>query len=62
MGLANRITSILATKVFTSYPISDKKKYIHTGHIMNPEMLDSVRSLSKEENEQLNILVIGGSQ
>jgi UDP-N-acetylglucosamine:LPS N-acetylglucosamine transferase len=29
---------------------------------MNPEMLDSVRSLSKEENEQLNILVIGGSQ
>jgi len=29
---------------------------------MNPEMLDSVRSLSKEENQQLNVLVIGGSQ
>jgi len=62
MWLANKITSKLATKVFTSYPLSDKKKYIHSGHIMNPEMLDSVRSLSKEENQQLNVLVIGGSQ
>jgi len=62
MGLANKITSKLATKVFTSFPISDKKKYIHSGHILNPEMLDNVNSLSKQENEKLNVLVIAGSQ
>lgn len=60
--LANKITSFFATKVFTSYPLSQKKKYIHCGHIMNPEMLDGVKSISKTENEQLNILVIAGSQ
>jgi UDP-N-acetylglucosamine:LPS N-acetylglucosamine transferase len=62
MGLANKITSRFATKVFTSFPLSNKKKYIHSGHILNPEMIDSVKSLSKKENEHLNVLVIAGSQ
>lgn len=62
MWLANKITSIFAKQVFTSFPLSTKKKYIHSGHIMNPEMLDAVQSMSKDENEHLNILVIAGSQ
>jgi len=81
MGLANKISSKLATKVFYSFPnnlntpsedktteenISVKKKkrskHIYTGPIMNPMMLDSIRSVSKEENERLNIIVIAGSQ
>ena len=64
MGLANKITSRLATKVFYSFPNDkiDNKKHFHVGHIMNPEMLDNISSISKEENENLNVLVIAGSQ
>lgn len=64
MGLANTISSKLATKVFYSFPNDkiDGVKHIHAGHIMNPEMLDGVSSVSKEENEELNVLVIAGSQ
>ena len=62
MGLANKITSKLATKVFYSFPTEKSGKHIHSGPIMNPEMLDSIQSVSKEENEKCNVLVIAGSQ
>jgi len=62
MGLANKITSKLATKVFYSFPVEKASKHIFSWPIMNPEMLDSVKSVSKEENEKLNVLVIAGSQ
>ncbi len=64
MGLANSIASKFATKVFYSFPLSEQKssKHIHTGHILNGELIDHVDSLSKEENERLCVLVIAGSQ
>jgi UDP-N-acetylglucosamine--N-acetylmuramyl-(pentapeptide) pyrophosphoryl-undecaprenol N-acetylglucosamine transferase len=66
MGLANKITSKLATKVFYSFA-NDKtaienNKHIHCGAIVNPEMLDQVKSIEKTENERLTVLVIAGSQ
>lgn len=61
MGLANKICSKLATKVFTSFPFENKKT-IHCGHIMNPIMLDQVESIEREENERLQLLVIAWSQ
>lgn len=71
MGLANKISSRFATKVFYSFPnektLENKEngntwKHIHSGHILNPEMLDKVTSLRVEENEKLSVLVIAGSQ
>jgi len=66
MWLANKITSKLATKVFYSFPnaktLEWNKKHIHSGAIVNPEMLDEVRSIEKWENEKLTVLVIAGSQ
>jgi len=62
MGLANKIASIFASKVFYSFPNEKSGKHIHSGPIVNPSMLDSVKSLSKIENERLTILVIAGSQ
>lgn len=66
MGLANRITSIFATKVFYSFENTKTQKewnkHIHCGAIVNPEMLDSVKSIEKTENERLTVLVIAGSQ
>lgn len=71
MGLANKITSSFATKVFYSFPNEktiinaqneNTGKHVHSWHILNPEMLDSVKSLSVDENEKLNVLVIAWSQ
>ena len=62
MGLANKITSRLASKVFYSFPNEKGGKHIHSGPIVNPEMLDGIKSISKSENERLNVLVIAGSQ
>lgn len=65
MGLANKITSRLATKVFYSFPnekTSQEGKHIHSWHILNPKMLDKIDSVEKEENERLSVLVIAGSQ
>ncbi len=61
MWLTNRICSRLATKVFTSFDLKNTKT-LHTGHIMNPLMLDGLESISKKENTRLQILVIAGSQ
>ena len=66
MGLANKITSKLATKVFYSFANEktavENSKHIHCWAIVNPEMLDSVKSIDKTENERLTVLVIAGSQ
>jgi UDP-N-acetylglucosamine--N-acetylmuramyl-(pentapeptide) pyrophosphoryl-undecaprenol N-acetylglucosamine transferase len=66
MGLANKITSKLATKVFYSFKNEltqvEGNKHIHCGPIVNPEMLDEVKSVDKTENERLSVLVIAGSQ
>jgi UDP-N-acetylglucosamine--N-acetylmuramyl-(pentapeptide) pyrophosphoryl-undecaprenol N-acetylglucosamine transferase len=66
MGLANKITSKLATKVFYSFSNEltaiENNKHIHCWAIVNPEMLDSIKSIDKTENERLTVLVIAGSQ
>ena len=62
MGLANKITSKFATKVFYTFPSEKTRKHIHSGPIVNPVMLDSVKSLTKSENERLTVLVIAWSQ
>lgn len=67
MGLANKICSQLATKVFYSFP-NDKtrdesqKKHIYSGHIMSSELVWGIRNIIVKENQKLNVLVIGGSQ
>ncbi len=72
-GLANKICSRLATKVFYSFPNDDtglpweapeqeNSKHMYSWHILNPELLDSVTDSSVEENENLSVLVIAGSQ
>jgi UDP-N-acetylglucosamine--N-acetylmuramyl-(pentapeptide) pyrophosphoryl-undecaprenol N-acetylglucosamine transferase len=66
MGLANKITSKFATKVFYSFKNNkteiENNKHIHSWAIVNPEMLDEVKSIDKTENERLTVLVIAGSQ
>lgn len=63
-GLANKVISKLATKVFYSFdgPKINWTKHIHSGPILNPELIDYLDSLSVEENERLNVMVIAGSQ
>ena len=38
------------------------QKHIYTGHILNPELLESITDTEIEENETLSVLVIAGSQ
>jgi UDP-N-acetylglucosamine--N-acetylmuramyl-(pentapeptide) pyrophosphoryl-undecaprenol N-acetylglucosamine transferase len=63
-GLANRIISKLATKVFYTFPnkkINDKK-HILSWQILNPEIIDYLTSLEVWENEKLNVIATGWSQ
>ena len=64
IGITNSLTSRFAKKVFYSFPWEhiDWEKNIHSGPIMHPEMIDSVNSMSVEENERLTVLVIAWSQ
>jgi len=62
MGLANKICSKLATKVFYSFPTEKTGKHIYSWPLMNPLMLDGITSINKTENERLTVLVIAGSQ
>ena len=61
-GLANKIISKLATKVFYTFPNEkteqNNKKHIFTGQILNPEILDSLTNLRLDENIYLNVIVI----
>jgi len=61
MGLANKVISKIATKVFSSFP-KEWVKTITTGQIMNPELLEWLNDLNLEENKKLKVLVIAGSQ
>ncbi len=64
IGLANRLISKLATKVFYTFPNDniDNKKHITTWQILNPKLIDCVDRVEVEENEYLNVIVIAGSQ
>lgn len=64
-GLANRIISRFATKIFYTFPNEkiDWKKHILIWQILNPELLNNVDKVWElEENEKLEVLVIAGSQ
>lgn len=64
-GLANRLISKMATKVFYSFenPIIDSEKHILSWQILNPELLNKVNKNEElEENEKLEVLVIAWSQ
>lgn len=64
-GLANRIISRFATKVFYTFPNEkiDGQKHILIWQILNPELLNNVDKVWElEENEDLHVLVIAGSQ
>jgi len=60
--LANKVISKFATKVFTSFPKEENKKFITTGQILNPELLEWLDNLELKENKKLKVLVIAGSQ
>lgn len=63
---SNKFISKLATKVFYTFPNelteSGNPKYIVSWQILNPQIIDSVKSLEIEENEILEVLIVGGSQ
>ncbi len=73
MGLANKISSVFATKIFYSFP-NDKtafswtenkgksNKHIHSGHILNSDLLDGIKDIKWGDNEKLTVLVIAWSQ
>ncbi len=65
-GLANKVIAKLATKVFYTFENENtqiqSKKHIHTGQILNPELIDYLKNLEVEENEKLTVMVMAGSQ
>lgn len=65
IGLANKVISRIATKVFTSFPHkseNNNSKFITTWQILNPELLEWLKDLNLEENKKLKVLVIAWSQ
>ena len=63
-GIANKIISKLATKVFFTFrnDYIDNRKFIHSGPIIHPNLVRKITDNEKEENEKLNVLVIAWSQ
>ena len=63
-GISNRIVAKLADKIFYSFPNDkiDNKKYIFSGQILSPELLDWIDNLIVPENLRQKILVTWGSQ
>ncbi len=61
---SNKFASKFATKVFYSFPNEKINgiKYIHSGPIVNPELIDGLTNMIPKENERLSVLVIAGSQ
>ncbi len=61
--LSNRIVSKLATKIFYSFEknILEKNEII-SGQILNPALLDWLKSLEVWTNPRLKVVVIAGSQ
>ena len=59
VGSSNRILSIFAKKIFTAFPISDEEKYFFIG---NPVNIQNKTGVKFQQNDNLNILITGGSQ
>lgn len=64
MGLANKLISRFATKVFYTFPVEleDKEKNIISGPVMNEDLLANIKNQEIIENEKLEVVVIAGSQ
>nr|MDD3720626.1 glycosyltransferase [Candidatus Gracilibacteria bacterium] len=63
-GISNSLIGRLATKIFYTFPNDkiDGKKHILTGQILNPELIDYIDDVETQENQNLNVMVIAGSQ
>lgn len=65
-GLANKIISKFATKVFYTFPnaktAKNWKKHIFIWQILNPDILAGLDNLEIDENMYLNVIVIAWSQ
>jgi UDP-N-acetylglucosamine--N-acetylmuramyl-(pentapeptide) pyrophosphoryl-undecaprenol N-acetylglucosamine transferase len=65
-GLANRLIEKIASKVFYTFPnektLKNNWKHILSWQILNPELLDGLTSLEVEENQNLSVIIIWGSQ
>lgn len=65
--VSNKLISKLATKVFYTFPNEKtenklQSKHIFIGQILNPDILDWIKSLKIDENMYLNVIVIAWSQ
>lgn len=69
-GLANKVISNIANKIFYTFPneltLADEQKenpkHIHVWQILNPELLDYIEEVEIEENETMEIMVMAWSQ
>ena len=65
-GLTNKIIWRIATKIFYTFPNDETEKndskHILSWQILNPELIDRIKSLDVEENEELSVLITGWSQ
>ena len=59
VGSSNRLLSLFAEKMFTAFPISKNKKYFFIG---NPSYIQNKKAIDIDQNDNLNILITGGSQ
>ena len=59
VGSSNRLLSIFAKKIFTAFPVSENKKYFFIG---NPANTQNKKAIDIYQNNNLNILITGGSQ
>ena len=59
VGSSNRLLSLFAKKMFTAFPLSKNKKYFFVG---NPSYMQNKKAIDINQNDNLNILVTGGSQ
>ena len=59
VGSSNKLLSMFAKKIFTAFPISKNKKYFFIG---NPSNTQNKKTIDIHQNDNLNILVTGGSQ
>ena len=59
VGSSNRLLSLFAKKIFTAFPLNKNKKYFFVG---NPSYIQNKKAIDINQNDNLNILVTGGSQ
>lgn len=64
--VSNRLILKMATKIFYTFPNekteSNDSKYILSWQILNPELIDKLKSLDIEQNENLEVLIMWWSQ